>query len=598
LSSSKNASSNRKAERDNYALHSILPYNNDGDNEDDDIAPILESEELMKPLQIIYDSLIETGFETVADGRLIDIIRRVSIFGMTLLKLDIREESTIHTNALDSITRYLGLGSYKEWNEEARLSFLQNELTSKRPLFRLSALENALVDNADDENPIITASLIKTLKVYQTASTLGREALGAYVISQARSASDVLAVMLLQRQFGMTPENGNMMRIVPLFETLDDLNNAPGILKTLFAISQYVGALKGEQEVMVGYSDSAKDAGRLAACWAQYTSQEGMVKVAKEHNIELTFFHGKGGTVGRGGNPDLYNAILSHPPNTINGRFRVTEQGEMITQNFGSPTIAERNLDIYTAAILRESFFKHVEPKKEWRKQMERISKISCADYRKLVRDDERFVSYFRRATPELELAKLNIGSRPAKRNPKGGIESLRAIPWTFAWAQSRLHLSAWLGVGRGLKTQTETDSKEVREMYNEWPWFRTIINLIIMILTKTDISINKTYDEILCHDNADHVKLGKEVRDKLKESREVVLNVSGATNFAGPYSDIQRLATQIRVPYLDPINCLQIELLKELRGMGDEESVIKNIRTDALMVSIKGIAQGMGNSG
>lgn len=229
---------------------------------------------------------------------------------------------------------------------------------------------------------------------------------------------------------------------------------------------------------------------------------------------------------------------------------------------------------------------------------MERISKISCADYRKLVRDDERFVSYFRRATPELELAKLNIGSRPAKRNPKGGIESLRAIPWTFAWAQSRLHLSAWLGVGHGLKTQTETDSKEVREMYNEWPWFRTIIHLIMMILTKTDISINKTYDEILCHDNADHVKLGNEVRDKLKESREVVLDVSGATNFAGPYSDIQRLATQIRVPYLDPINCLQIELLKELRGMGDEESVIKNIRTDALMVSIKGIAQGMGNSG
>ena len=191
---------------------------------------------------------------------------------------------------------------------------------------------------------------------------------------------------------------------------------------------------------------------RLAACWAQYTGQERMVKVAKECGIEISFFHGKGGTVGRGGNPALYRAILSHPPNTIDGRFRVTEQGEMIRQNFGSPKIAERTLDKYTAAVLREGFTKHVEPSEKWRIQMERISAASCADYRHLVRDDPRFVPYFRQATPELELGVLNIGSRPAKRKPKGGIESLRAIPWTFAWGQSRLNLSAWLGVGKGLK--------------------------------------------------------------------------------------------------------------------------------------------------
>ena len=176
-----------------------------------------------------------------------------------------------------------------------------------------------------------------------------------------------------------------------------------------------------------------------------------MVKVAERFGIDLTFFHGKGGTVGRGGNPALYRAILSHPPNTINGRFRVTEQGEMITQNFGNGGVAEHTLDIYTAAVMREAFTKHVEPSQKFKDQMERISEVSCADYRHLVREEPRFVPYFRQATPELELGTLNIGSRPAKRNPKGGIESLRAIPWTFAWTQTRTHLSAWLGVGAGL---------------------------------------------------------------------------------------------------------------------------------------------------
>jgi phosphoenolpyruvate carboxylase len=259
--------------------------------------------------------------------------------------------------------------------------------------------------------------------------------------------------MLLQKQFGMTAQNGNMMRVVPLFETLGDLKNAHVPLETLFCVPAYVGAIKGKQEVMVGYSDSAKDAGRLAACWAQYNSQEKMVKVAEKYAIQLTFFHGKGGTVGRGGNPALYRAILSHPPNTINGRFRVTEQGEMITQNYGNTQIAEHTLDIYTAAVMRETFTKHVELTQKWREQMDRISDVSCTDYRHLVREEPRFVPYLREATPELELGTLNIGSRPAKRNPKGGIESLRAIPWTFAWTQTRTHLSAWLGVSAGLSS-------------------------------------------------------------------------------------------------------------------------------------------------
>jgi len=557
----------------------------------DSIQPIQTSEELMKPLRCMYDSLVETGFETVANGRLVDIIRRVSLFGVTLLPLDIREESTAHVLALDAITRYLGVGSYKEWDEEARLSFLTNELSNKRPLFILADLEKS-------DNNAITADVLKTLRVFECASNLGSESLGAYVISQARSASDVLAVALLQCQFGMTPESGKMMRVVPLFETLNDLNNAPDVLKVLFRMSQYVGSIKGKQEVMVGYSDSAKDAGRLAACWAQYRSQEKMIKVADDNNIELTFFHGKGGTVGRGGNPALYRAILSHPPNTINGRFRVTEQGEMITQNFGSPSIAERNLDIYTSAVLREAFVKHVQPKESWRKEMDRISDVSCADYRKLVRDDPRFVSYFREATPELELGSMNLGSRPAKRKPKGGIESLRAIPWTFAWTQSRLHLSAWLGVGRGLTTESKEGKDQLQEMYKSWPWFHEIIDLISMILSKTDFSISENYDKVLVSKDKDSLNLGNEVREKLVETRQAILDVSESLEYGGAHVQLLRTSSRIRNPYVDAINCLQVELLKELRNMPNEESEVKRVRQDALIVSIKGIARGLGNSG
>ena len=328
----------------------------------------------------------------------------------------------------------------QEWDEAARLNWLQSELNNRRPLFRIRDIEANTIGLDPD--------IRKTLMVYKVASELDSESLGAYVISQANTASDVLAVMLLQKQFGMTAANGKLMRVVPLFGTLDDLVNSPTQLEILFSVTSYIGSVNGKQEVMVGYSDSAKDAGRLAACWVQYTAQEAMARVAGKFGIQLTFFHGKGGTVGRGGNPALYRAILSHPPNTINGRFRVTEQGEMIGQNFGSVEIAQRSLDIYTAALLRESFVKRVEPKQEWRDQMQRVSDVSCAAYRSTVTNDPRFVPYFRQATPELELGRLNIGSRPAKRNPKGGVESLRAIPWTFAWGQTRMHLSAWLGIG------------------------------------------------------------------------------------------------------------------------------------------------------
>jgi len=560
------------------------------------VDPIYDVEELMRPLMVVYDSLVQTGFDLVANGSLVDIIRRLAVFGMSLVKLDIREESTRHTMALDAITRYLGIGSYKEWTEEARLSWLTSELSNKRPLLRFDKIENYSEFDRD---------VITTLKTFEMASQIRPADLGAYVISQAQTASDVLAVMLLQKQFGMTSLNNNMMRVVPLFETLDDLVNAPGVLHTLFSVPLYVGAVKGKQEVMVGYSDSAKDAGRLAACWAQYNSQELMSQCASLHGIELTFFHGKGGTVGRGGNPSVYRAIMSHPPGTINGRFRVTEQGEMIAQNFGAKSIAQRTLDTYTSAVCREAFTKHVEPSAAWRNQMSKISETSCADYRHLVREEPRFVPYFRQATPELELGSLNIGSRPAKRKPKGGIESLRAIPWTFAWAQTRAHLSAWLGVAAGLEYEDEAELIQLRSMYNEWPWFRETIDLISMILSKTDFSINKNYDDQLVDKGKNLMELGDEVRGKLVNTREAVLDVTESKNFGGSHSAFMRASTKIRHPYVDPVNVIQAELLKRLRALearsgeltSEEQKELQTLQ-DALVLSINAIAQGMRNSG
>ena len=562
--------------------------------DDADPAPLFDVDELKETLRVMYDSLSSTGFGEVANGTLKDVMRKVTAFGLTLTPLDIREESDKHTEALDTITQHLGIGSYQEWDEDKRLKWLAEELAGKRPLFRTRDL-----DSLD-----FPEGVLKTLRTFEMASTLGPSATGAYVISQARTASDVLAVILLQKQFGMNSKNGKVMRVVPLFETLTDLENAPGVVDKLFSIPNYVKDVKGRQEIMVGYSDSAKDAGRLAACWAQYTAQEKMAAVSLKHKVELTFFHGKGGTVGRGGNPSVYRAVLAHPPNTINGRFRVTEQGEMITQNFGSLDMAERTLDIYTSAVLREAFVDHVKPTEKWRDTMAGLSKVSCDAYRKLVRKEPRFVPYFRQATPELELGILNIGSRPAKRKPKGGIESLRAIPWTFAWTQTRVNLSAWLGCGALNVKGAAMD--DLREMYNNWPWFRETIDLVAMVLSKSDKSINKNYDTQLVDKNEEVLGIGEDIREMLAETRAGVLTVTGCSDVTAGFQ-LLTTSMNMRSPFIDPLNCIQAEVMKRYRTLAEKEeagtldsggAANKLVVEDALRVCIKGIASGMRNSG
>jgi phosphoenolpyruvate carboxylase len=317
--------------------------------------------------------------------------------------------------------------------------------------------------------------------------------------------------------------------------------------------------------------------------------------VARDAGVALTFFHGKGGTVGRGGNPQTFLAILAHAPDTINGQFRVTEQGEMINKNFGYVDRAERTMDIYTAAVLVEKLTERARPTPEWRDMMKKLSDISCNAYRKIVKEDERFVPYFRSATPELELSNLNIGSRPQKRKASGGVESLRAIPWIFAWTQTRLNLPIWLGVGEAINEVLKSeDAGKLRQMYKEWGSFRTTVDMVEMVLAKSEPAIAAHYDAKLVKDDKAK-ELGKEVRASHMSTEDAILDLTEHSTLSENNLMLQRLL-QVRNPYVDCLNVLQAETLTRIRSVeeGKEDKVLK----DALMTTITGIANGMGNTG
>lgn len=545
----------------------------------------LDKNELLQEMLLVHKSLVDTNNSLTGNGLVLDLIRNISAFGLTLVTLDVRQESTRHMEALDAITRYLGLGSYSQWDEVTKLSWLQKELSSKRPLLRPGDWHS--------HPDIFSSTVVDTLETFHMIADQHDDSLGAYVISQATSASDVLAVLLLQRDAGVK----RSLRVVPLFETLDDLRGAADTMDTLFSLPAYKGSIDGKQEVMIGYSDSAKDAGRLAASWAQYETQEILAEIATKHDIDLTFFHGKGGTVGRGGNPATFKAVLSHPPNTIHGKFRVTEQGEMIHQNFGHENRAERTMNIFTAAVCAERFMDRPKPSSEWRELMQTLSEKSCEVYRSIVREDDRFVPYFRAATPELELSELNIGSRPAKRKATGGVESLRAIPWIFAWTQTRLNLPIWLGVGQAIQTllSNETEHMKLRNMYKEFGSFRTTIDLVEMVLVNSEPAIASHYESMLVSEDKAK-ELGMEVRRMLSDTESAVLDLVEHDRLCEHDPPIQR-SLQLRNPYVDCLNVLQAETLKRLRS-ADLKEAEENVLKNALLISITGIANGMGNTG
>ncbi|KAL5553534.1 hypothetical protein UlMin_040935 [Ulmus minor] len=546
------------------------------------------SDQLLEPLLLCYESLQSCGSGLLADGRLADLIRRVATFGMVLMKLDLRQESGRHAETLDAITGYLDMGTYSEWDEEKKLEFLTRELKGKRPLVPPS------IEVASD--------IQEVLDTFRVSAELGSDSLGAYVISMASNASDVLAVELLQKDARLAvsgelgrPCPGGTLRVVPLFETVKDLRGAGSVIRKLLSIDWYrehiIKNHNGHQEVMVGYSDSGKDAGRFTAAWELYKAQEDVVTVCNEFGIKVTLFHGRGGSIGRGGGP-TYLAIQSQPPGSVMGSLRSTEQGEMVQAKFGLPQTAVRQLDIYTTAVLLATLQPPQPPREEkWRNLMEEISNISCQNYRSIVYENPEFLAYFHEATPQAELGFLNIGSRPTRRKATKGIGHLRAIPWVFAWTQTRFVLPAWLGVGAGLKGVCDKGHiEDLQTIYKEWPFFQCAMDLIEMVLGKADTPIAKHYDEVLVSEN--RRELGSDLRKELLNTEKYVLVVSGHDKLSENNKSLRRLI-ESRLPYLNPINMLQVEILKRLRCDANN----KKLR-DALLITINGIAAGMRNTG
>lgn len=542
-------------------------------NQPADALVLQDNRELIEPLQLCFDSLHECGMGIIADGPLLDCLRRAVTFGLFLVRLDVRQDSTRHCSALSEITEYLGLGRYETWDEPTRIDFLVRELANRRPLLPAS------FEPSED-----TAEVLATCREVAAAPAAS---LGSYVISMAGAASDVLTVQLLLKESGLR----RSMRVVPLFETLADLDNAGPVLERLLQLPDYRSTLQGPQEVMIGYSDSAKDAGTTAAAWAQYRAQETLVNICQAHGVDLLLFHGRGGTVGRGGGP-AHAAILSQPPGSVAGRFRTTEQGEMIRFKFGLPDIAEQNLNLYVAAVLEATVLPPPLPEPAWRTVMDELAAQGVKAYRQVVRENPHFVEYFRQSTPEQELGRLPLGSRPAKRR-QGGIESLRAIPWIFGWTQTRLMLPAWLGWEAALSTAlARGEGEQLTSMREQWPFFRTRIDMLEMVLAKADAEIAALYDLRLVEPSLQ--PLGVELRDLLSQCCTAVLGLTGQTHLLA-HSPITLEFFRLRNTYLDPLHLLQAELLARSRA---REAALDSPLEQALLVTVAGIAAGLRNTG
>ena len=539
-----------------------------------EIEPLLDDEELIAPLQACYDSLVGCGMQSIADGELQDTLRRAACFGLALVRLDVRQESTRHSAVLSELCEFYGWGNYLEWSEDKKQEFLLKELASQRPL---------IPEFWEPSEEV--AEVLATTRVL--AQPIG-QGVTCYIISMASEPSDILSVALLLQASGVR----HKLPVVPLFETLSDLEQSGPRMEKLWQVPWYRDYSSSRQQVMIGYSDSSKDAGQLAAVWAQYQAQETLSRAAREQGYTLRLFHGRGGTVGRGGGP-AQRAILAQPPGSVSGGLRVTEQGEMIRFKFGLPEIAERNLKVYISAVLEANLLPPTAPNKEWRDTMSELASSGVTSYRAMVRENPDFVSYFRAATPEQELGKLSLGSRPARRRSGGGIETLRAIPWIFAWTQIRLMLPAWLGADTALSDQIDRGKlATLRTMYSEWPFFRTYIDMLEMVLSKADGEVASYYEALLVE--PDMQPLGHVLRERLKNVTARVLQVKEQSELLEDNHALQQ-SIQVRDPYTDPLHYLQAELLFRERQSAD---VISTEVEKALMVTMAGIAAGMRNTG
>ena len=533
-----------------------------------------EREEILKPLRIVRESLEQNNNENIASGELLDLMRRAKCFGINLARLDIRQESARHSQLISEFVKKKYKKDYLKLDEKQKISLFKKLILNKRKFIQNSAIKNR-------ENKEVWAT-------FKTLSYEPSECLGAYVISMTNSASDILAVNFLQKEAKIKDK----LRVVPLFETLEDLINAKSIMETLFSQKWYRSLIKNKQEVMIGYSDSSKDAGKLCASWHQYKAQEEITKLAKKYNIQVIFFHGRGGSAGRGGGP-IQATLRSQPPQSVNGKIRITDQGEVIQQKYGYEPLAKYNLCSYIGAVTEATLNPPPIPKKNWRSLIEKMSEISKNSYRKNINQSSEFIKYFKTVTPHVALGKLSIGSRPSKRKNVDNIKSLRAIPWVFAWTQIRLMLPAWLGSAEALEySYVKKFRKTLFDMEKNWPFFNAMLDMLDMVISKADPDISKIYEEFLADRKLQ--KVGKNLRFQFDVIKKLNTKITPKEIIASRKQF--RTSIIVRNIYSEVLNIIQPIVIKKLKN--DKNIKNKKNLNDALLTSIAGISAAMKNTG
>lgn len=567
------------------------------------------SQELLAELRLIQHNLENTGINC-AD--LDSLIGQVEIYGFHLTELDFRQESTRHSDAIAEIAEYLQIlpKPYNELSENERTEWLISELQSRRPL-----IPREMPFSDKTRETIETFDILKKLQ-----QEFGIEICQTYIISMSHDVSDILEVLLFAKEVGIYDPatcTGNL-RIVPLFETVDDLLHAPSVMNTLFSLPLYRQYLAeglqplNLQEVMLGYSDSNKDSGFLSSNWEIHKAQKALQKVAGEYGIKLRLFHGRGGSVGRGGGP-AYSAIMAQPTSTINGRIKITEQGEVLASKYSLPELALYNLETVSSAVIQASLlgcgFDDIKP---WNEIMEELANSSRVAYRKLIYEDPDFIDFFLTVTPIQEISQLQISSRPARRQQSGkkDLSSLRAIPWVFSWTQSRFLLPAWYGVGTALTEfiQAEPDEnlKLLRYFYLKWPFFQMVISKVEMTLSKVDLAMAAHFVSELStpEDQPRFQRVFAQIAEEYHRSCAIVLQITGHNRLLDGDLDLQR-SVKLRNGTIVPLGFLQVSLLKRLRQYtNQEQSSLVHFRysKDELLrgalLTINGIAAGMRNTG
>ena len=551
------------------------------------LEPYATVEEFLNDLKKLQRSLHENGSQLLAEGRLADIIRSVSVFGFHMMPLDLRQHAGKHADVVAELFQHAGLEDYNSLNEEQKQAALLRELSHQRPLY----------------SPFITYSdhTRHELAIFNEARKIkdefGEDAVTQSIISNCEQPSDLLALALLLKESGLlVVENGkphSRINIVPLFETIEALENACPVMETMFRLDWYDALLESRgniQEIMLGYSDSNKDGGYVTSSWCLYQAELGLVELFKKYDVRMRLFHGRGGSVGRGGGPS-YQAILAQPAGSVAGQIRITEQGEVITAKYADPGNAQRNLETLVAATLEASILP--DKKDPDAKLMQDLSDVSFKYYRELITHPD-FIDYFLQTSPIQEIATLNLGSRPASRKTLARIQDLRAIPWVFSWMQNRLMLPAWYGFGSAVETLCEGNPDTLaalREHTQSNPFFQAMLSNMEQVMAKTDITLAENYAGLSESPDKAKVIFGM-IKEEYQRSRKALLDLLQTEELLRDNRSLAR-SLALRIPYLNALNGLQVAMLKRLRKEPDNPHALLMVH-----LTINGVAQGLRNTG